>query len=432
MPLDTSIYQQPAPQGFNTPFQTLAQIGALQQQRQQIASNKALEDERQQRLKDEHKKQADAEKWTQVLSHVDLFNRDEMVKQVQANAPDRLPELMKYYNDFDAKKQDYEKSKQETAAAAALTKERMYGVVGHVANVIAGHNYSPEAIAAGLNELNQQFPESKQTWDNYQQLFLQNGPQFAKEHIDGLRSMADKETAAKIPGTIAESASKVKTEAGMSPTGITAEQQAQNKNAAGQLAVAQGRLSLEQQKAKDEAAAKVTKAAQGRPLLSSDVNKISDLDKSISELKDLGERLKTGAGMGAMARAEAAIVPGGLAPYVPGAEAAKATAADIKLAQQVAGRAVHGGVMRKNDQEQAEQYLPKQDDPPQVVQAKLANILKLANDSKIGHIENLKRGGFDVSGFQSALGSASIRKEIPGHPGNFAVSKDGGQTWQAE
>jgi hypothetical protein len=164
-----------------------------------------------------------------------------------------------------------------------------------------------------------------------------------------------------------------------------------------------------------------------------DINKISDLDKSISELKDLGEKLKTGAGMGGFARAEAAIVPGGLAPYVPGAEAAKETASYIKLAQQVAGRAVHGGVMRKNDQEQAEQYLPKQDDPPQVVQAKLANILKLANDSKIGHIENLKRGGFDVSGFQSAIGaSAPLRKEIPGHPGSFAVSKDGGQTWQAE
>jgi hypothetical protein len=107
-----------------------------------------------------------------------------------------------------------------------------------------------------------------------------------------------------------------------------------------------------------------------------------------------------------MARIENAIVPGGLAPYVPGAEAAKETAANIALARQVAGRAIHGGVMRKNDQEQAEQYMPKQDDPPQVVQAKLANILKLANDSKIGHIENLKRGGFDVSGFQSAIGAA--------------------------
>jgi hypothetical protein len=221
---------------------------------------------------------------------------------------------------------------------------------------------------------------------------------------------------------------------------MTANQQAED--AARQVAAKQGaqrigleaqRVALEQKNRADAEAAKVEKAAKGRPMQAADVNKISDLDKSISELKDLGERLKTGSGMGTRARLEAAFVPGGLAPYIPGAEEAKATAADIKLAQQVAGRAVHGGVLRKNDQEQAEQYLPKQDDPPQVVQAKLANILKLANDSKIGHIENLKRGGFDVSGFQSAIGaSAPLRKEIPGHPGSFAVSKDDGKTWQAE
>jgi hypothetical protein len=129
--------------------------------------------------------------------------------------------------------------------------------------------------------------------------------------------------------------------------------------------------------------------------------------------------------MGGMARIENAIVPGGLAPYVPGAEAAKETAANIALARQVAGRAIHGGVMRKNDQEQAEQYMPKQDDPPQVVQAKLANILKLANDSKIGHIENLKRGGFDVSGFQSAIGAtpASAPTSLPAVGGTFQGGK---------
>jgi hypothetical protein len=440
MPIDTSIYQQPPSQGFNTPFQTLAQIGAIQQQRQNIASNAALEQERQAKLKEDQKKQADADQFNTILTNVGLFNRDAMRTQVQQHAPDKLQSLEKWYADFDKTTEEYQKAKNESEAAAALAEQRKTQVVGTVANGIAAHGYTPTAFAAGLNELGQKFPKSQATWDNYAQLALQNGPGWIKEHVDGLRTMADRSAAAELPEKAAKAEEAQKVNAGTSPTGMTANQQAED--AARQVAAKQGaqrigleaqRVALEQKNRADAEAAKVEKAAKGRPMQAADVNKISDLDKSISELKDLGERLKTGSGMGTRARLEAAFVPGGLAPYIPGAEEAKATAADIKLAQQVAGRAVHGGVLRKNDQEQAEQYLPKQDDPPQVVQAKLANILKLANDSKIGHIENLKRGGFDVSGFQSAIGaSAPLRKEIPGHPGSFAVSKDDGKTWQAE
>jgi hypothetical protein len=439
MPIDTSIYNTPPPQPFNSPFQTLGALGALQRQQQEIQSAKTLEAERQQKIIEQQKAQQSADTFHAIIGNPNL-TPEAVRAQIQAKAPEHLAA----FDESVAKIQEAADKHNESLAhyheAMAKAQETTQNVISATANEIAAHGYNPLAFEVGLRTVEARIPDFKAQADLMRQEALKNGPDWIKEQVQGWQKQSDLKTAAEIPEVAAKAALAQKINAGTSPTGVTSEQQAaeadrqaQLRVAQGNLAVNQGRLTVEQQKAKDEAAAKTAKAAQGRPVQAADINKISDLDKSISELKDLGNKLSTGQGMGGMARIENAIVPGGLAPYVPGAEAAKETAANIALARQVAGRAIHGGVMRKNDQEQAEQYMPKQDDPPQVVQAKLANILKLANDSKIGHIENLKRGGFDVSGFQSAIGaSAPLRKEIPGHPGSFAVSKDDGKTWQAE
>jgi hypothetical protein len=330
--------------------------------------------------------------------------------QIQLKAPEHLATFDASVAKIQEAADKHNESLAHYKEAMGKAQESTQNLISATANEVAAHDYNPLAFETGLKVIEAKVPDFKAQADLMRQEALKNGPDWIKQQVQGWQKMSDRSTAAKIPGEQAESAIKTAQAATMSPQGLTADQQRQEADRQAALGQGAQRIGLEarsvavqEQKAKDEAAAKTAKAAQGRPVLSSDVNKISDLDKSISELTDMKNRLETGAGMGTRARLEAAFVPGGLAPYVPGAEAAKSTAADLALARQVAGRAIHGGVMRKNDQEQAEQYLPKQDDPPQVVQAKLANILKLANDSKIGHIENLKRGGFDVSGFQGAL-----------------------------
>jgi hypothetical protein len=248
MPIDTSIYQQPPSQGFNTPFQTLAQIGAIQRQRQEIASNAALEQERQQKLKDDQKKQADADQFNTILTNVGLFNRDAMRAQVQQHAPDKLQSLEKWYADFDKTTEEYQKAKNESEAAAALAEQRKTQVVGTVANGIAAHGYTPTAFAAGLNELGQKFPQSQATWDNYAQLALQNGPGWIKEHVDGLRTMADRSAAAELPEKAAKAEEAQKVNAGTSPTGMTADQQAQEADRQATLAQGAQRIGIEQQR----------------------------------------------------------------------------------------------------------------------------------------------------------------------------------------
>ncbi len=232
MAIDTSIYGQQQPPRFNTPFEVLGQMQQLQQQQQVIRSNQALEQERRAKLAEDQKKQADADQFSSIISKYGLFNRDAMRTQLQQHAPDKLQGLEDWYAKFDKSAEEYTKAKQESAAAAALAQQRQSAVVGTVANGIAAHGYTPTAFAAGLNELSQKFPESQQTWDNYAQLAQQNGPAWIKEHVDGLRSLTDLSTAAKIPGEEAVSKREQLVTAGTSPTGITAQQQAQNTAAA--------------------------------------------------------------------------------------------------------------------------------------------------------------------------------------------------------
>lgn len=178
-------------------------------------------------------------------------------------------------------------------------------------------------------------------------------------------------------------------------------------------------LALRQQKETREAAQattaateKAAKAKEGKQLPVSEVDKISDIDKSIQAVRDLRGSLATGS-TGLLARAEAGLVPDFAAPYVPGAVKAKATQADIVRAQQVVGRIIHGGVMRANDQAKAEQYMPKLGDAPETVTQKLDAIEKMGLDTRKDHIGNLGKAGWNVTQFapveapaQAAAGGA--------------------------
>ena len=159
---------------------------------------------------------------------------------------------------------------------------------------------------------------------------------------------ADKtaETTAQIPKLEADAAVAKQVAAG-TVGGITPQQQVTNKDAAARLAVEQARLKVEQDKAKAATDAK----AKGKPLSAMEADKISEIDKGLSAIRDLRESIATGK-VGGLARAEAAIVPNAMA--------------DLRARRQprprrptscepTSGRPYHGGVMR-NDTEAAGQY----------------------------------------------------------------------------
>lgn len=395
-PVDTSIYGNQVQPKFNTPFEALRDIGALQQQQSQMRAAQALEQERQQKIAEDARKQKEADTFNAIIGNP-AITRDALLEQIRTKSPEHYLGALKSFQDLDKSAEEYNKAKQETAAAAALTEQRKQAVIGTVANGIASHNYAPAAFEAGLKELEQRFPDFASTAQNYRQLALQNGPDWIKEHVEGLRSLADRSTAAKIPGEQAVSQREQMVTAGTSPTGITAEQQVQNQNAAGRLAAEQARLKIEQ----DRAAAAATVKAAGKPLSQMEADKISDIDRGISAIRDLRESISTGK-TGFVARAEASLVPNAMADLVPGAAAAKATQADIVRAQQVVGRIIHGGVMRANDAAAAQQYMPQLGDAPSVIKSKLDKAEAAALKTRADHLGNLGKAGYDVSNFAPA------------------------------
>jgi len=402
MPIDPSIYGQQVQPKFNTPFEVLGQLGVLQRQRQEAASVQALEQERQQKIADDAKKQKEADTFNAIIGNP-AITRDSLLEQIRTKAPEHYLGALKSFQDLDKSAADYDKLKADAADANAKAQEGMQKVIGTVANGVAQHNYAPAAFEAGLKELEQRFPAFAPTAQNYRQLALQNGPDWIKEHVDGLRSMADRSTAAKLPGEAAQSAITTQVAAG-TVGGLTPEQQKQEADRQAQLKQRQQQIGLEAQrvKAEQEKAAAATEAkAKGKTLPAMEADKISDIDKGIAQIRDLRSTLSTGH-TGFVARTEAALVPDAMADIVPGAAAAKSTKADITLAQQVVGRIIHSGVMRANDQVQASKYMPQIGDSVSVIQNKLDAVEKLGLKSREDHLGNLGKSGYDVSNFAAA------------------------------
>jgi hypothetical protein len=268
MAIDPSIYGQQVQPKFNTPFEVLGQLGVLQRQRQEAASAQALEQERQQKMADDAKKQKEADTFNAIIGNP-AITRDSLLEQIRTKAPEHYLGALKSFQDLDKSAADYDKLKADAADANAKAQEGMQKVIGTVANGVAAHNYAPAAFEAGLKELEQRFPAFAPTAQNYRQLALQNGPEWIKEHVDGLRSMADRSTAAKLPGEAAQSAITTQVAAG-TVGGLTPEQQKQEADRQAQLKQGQQRIGLEAQRVGIEKANAAEKNAP--PDITSSVN----------------------------------------------------------------------------------------------------------------------------------------------------------------
>lgn len=74
-------------------------------------------------------------------------------------------------------------------------------------------------------------------------------------------------------------------------------------------------------------------------------------------------------------------------------------AAILRLAKQVIGKGLEGGVLRKEDEEKYKFILPAEDDPKSVVQSKLRMLRLVLNAKRFTHLQNYSAAGKDVAGF---------------------------------
>jgi hypothetical protein len=138
----------------------------------------------------------------------------------------------------------------------------------------------------------------------------------------------------------------------------------------------------------------------GKPLSTADLAKVTEADKGLDEIANLRAVLQPGTtGFGASV---GAAMPSAVTSLTGFGEKDKETQAQIDRVRQVAGRQIHGGVLRKNDIEEAKKYIPAIGDTPELVTKKLDALEKMIRDGRADHLKNLGKSGYNVGPYQPA------------------------------
>jgi hypothetical protein len=139
---------------------------------------------------------------------------------------------------------------------------------------------------------------------------------------------------------------------------------------------------------------------QGRPVTSGDAGRVTELDTSLDDLKVLRQTLgTTGAGskVGAM-------LPNVVTEYTGWGADSKSRQGTIDRVKQVIGKALEGGVLRKEDEVKYEKILPTIGDAPDVAKAKLDGLEKALVQRRQRTLESLADAGYETSRFEERGG----------------------------
>ena len=138
---------------------------------------------------------------------------------------------------------------------------------------------------------------------------------------------------------------------------------------------------------------------QGRPVMSSDANRLSELDTSLTDLKTLKATLSTPGATGARAKV-GAVVPNVVTEFTGFGESAKQRQGTIDRVKQVIGKALEGGVLRREDEYKYVKILPTIQDPPAVAASKLSGLEIAIQQRRDNLLENLEDANYDIGKFR--------------------------------
>lgn len=146
--------------------------------------------------------------------------------------------------------------------------------------------------------------------------------------------------------------------------------------------------------------------AGGKLLPETAVSKISDFDNSLNELSNVSDSITNNKELFGP-------VAGRLNASNPYNEAAQGVQADLNRAKQVIGKAVEGGVLRKEDEEKYVKMLPTLSDTPEVASHKWGQFVKKMTESRNTYVTNLSGAGYRTGGIPSAKTPAAGKKAPP-------------------
>lgn len=152
-----------------------------------------------------------------------------------------------------------------------------------------------------------------------------------------------------------------------------------------------------------------------RGVISGDANRIAELNSSLKDLESL-RAVVSGPGATGAGSAAGAALPGWVTSITGLGEASKQRQAVIDRVKQVIGKALEGGVLRKEDELKYKRILPTIVDTPEIVKTKLNGLEEALIDKRRETIDALSDAGYDTSKFE-ARQAGSTSKEAPAPAG---------------
>lgn len=140
--------------------------------------------------------------------------------------------------------------------------------------------------------------------------------------------------------------------------------------------------------------------AGARGVTSGDANRIADFDTSLSDVRVLRNEIGT---TGTASKIEA-MAPNWVSDLTGFGAEAKGRQAVIDRVKQVIGKALEGGVLRKEDEYKYTKILPTIGDPPSVAKTKLDGLEKALIERRQTLMDSLNDAGYDVSRYESRGG----------------------------
>lgn len=140
---------------------------------------------------------------------------------------------------------------------------------------------------------------------------------------------------------------------------------------------------------------------QGRQVTSGDAGAIAELDTSLDDITALRSALKGTKGATGVGAKVGAVLPNFVTEITGIGSQAKQRQAVIDRVKQVIGKALEGGVLRKEDEIKYEKILPTIGDPDPVVEAKLNGLERALALRRSRQLDALADAGYDVSRYHT-------------------------------
>jgi len=441
MPLDSSIPLSVKPQPFNNPFEILAQMQQLQGQRQVINSNKALEDERRQKIDAQAREEQAQQRFYAIIAA--SRTPDEAEARIQAEVPELLASFKKQRMELDKVASDIAADKLRAEELKANIAKKGQDYAEPFLQMVEKSNYDPKVFEFALGTIQSHFPDFPA--DQLRQRAAA-GPEAIQQIIAGFKSPQQQQA-----DTAAQKAAEGPPAAGFSlspgqtrfdPAGQPIASLPEVPKPAGEpgsidAAILAARnnpqelnrlLKLKRQaseagrepsvvgsdkeplvaimgpdgkpvlvkRSAAEGKTPATTREQGRQVTSGDAGRIADIDTSLDNLNTLEQEVgKTGAGSWL-----GSYVPNPITEYTGVGAESKARQGVIDRVKQMIGKALEGGVLRKEDEIKYTKILPTIGDPPEVAKAKLLGLRELLQQKKQNILDALKDANYDVTQFE--------------------------------